>query len=162
MNVKKISWVGLFISLTVIGAMLKVPAPISSVALDSFPALVAAVLLGPAAGALTAAFGHFISALIGGFPMGPFHFIIALEMAAAVWVFGQVYRSGFKWGGLVSFISLNGLVAPAPFIYFFGLPFYVTSVPSITIAAIFNSAAAFLLIPRLLPAFEKRFGRLHA
>lgn len=162
MNVRKISWLSLFIALSVVGGMIKVPAPISSVAFDSFPALVAAVLLGPAAGALTGAFGHIVSALIGGFPMGPLHIIVAIEMAAIIWVFGKLYKAGNRGSAVLSFVLLNGLVSPAPFILFMGIPFYISAVPAITIAAVFNGIAAYVLIPRIAPTFAKRYGRLHA
>jgi uncharacterized membrane protein len=162
MSAKKISWLALFVALSVVGGMIKVPAPISSVALDSFPALIAAVLLGPAAGALVGAFAHLISSLIGGLPMGPLHLLIAIEMAAIVWLFGQLYVSVRKWAAIAAFILLNGFVLPAPFILLMGMPFYVSAVPGITMAAIFNTMIATVLIPRIVPAFEKRFGRLHA
>lgn len=162
MNARKVSWLALFVALSVIGGIIKVPAPISSVALDSFPALMAAVLLGPAAGALTGAFGHLVSALIGGFPMGPLHIIIAIEMAAIIWLFGILYMAGHKWSALLSFVLLNGFVSPAPFILFMGMPFYISAVPAITIAAAFNGIAAYILIPRIAPAFAKRYGDLHA
>lgn len=162
MNAKKISWLALFVALSVVGGMIKVPAPISSVALDSFPALIAAVLLGPAAGALVGAFGHLVSALIGGLPLGPLHVVVALEMAAAVWIFGKLYVSGRKLVAVAVFILFNGFVSPAPFILLMGLPFYIGVVPGITVAAIFNGVLAAVLIPRLAQAIEKRFGRLHA
>ncbi|OAH53177.1 MULTISPECIES: ECF transporter S component [Bacillaceae] len=162
MNAKKISWLALFVALSVVGGMIKVPAPISSVALDSFPALVAAVLLGPVAGALVGAFGHLVSALIGGLPMGPLHLLIAIEMAAIVWLFGQLYVAVRKWAAIVTFILLNGFVLPAPFILLMGMPFYIGAVPGITMAAIFNTMIAAILIPRIVLAFEKRFGRLNA
>lgn len=162
MSVKKISWLGLFVALSVVGGMIKIPAPISSVALDSFPALIAAVLLGPAAGALVGAFGHLVSALIGGLPMGPLHVVVAIEMAAVVWMFGKLYVSGRKWTAFPVFVLFNGFVSPAPFILLMGLPFYIGAVPGITAAAIFNGVIAVILIPRLKQAIEKRYGRLHA
>ena len=59
-------------------------------ALDSFPALLAAVLLGPVAGGIVAGIGHIVSALIGGMPLGPFHFLIMVEMFIFVWLFGVI------------------------------------------------------------------------
>lgn len=162
MNARKISWLALFVALSVVGGMIKVPAPISSVALDSFPALIAAVLLGPAAGAATGAFGHLVSAFLGGFPMGPLHVIIAIEMAAVMWLFGRLYRDGFKRSALLSFILLNGVVSPAPFILFLGVPFYMSAVPAIVIAAALNGIAAAVLLPKMIAIFTKRYGQSHA
>lgn len=53
MNVKKISTLALLIALSVVGAMIKIPAVVASVSLDSFPALLAGALLGGGAGAIT-------------------------------------------------------------------------------------------------------------
>ncbi|WP_046174745.1 ECF transporter S component [Domibacillus indicus] len=161
MDTKKLSWLALFTALAVIGGIIKVPAPVSSIAMDTFPALIAAALLGPAAGAAAGAFGHFMSALIGGFPMGPLHGIIAAEMALMMWAFGKLYRSGRKWLALLLFVFLNGVVSAAPFILFMGIPFYVSAVPALSIAAAFNGAAAYILLPRIAPVFFKRYGQHH-
>ena len=42
MNVRTISTLAVFIALSVVGAFIKIPSPIGSMALDSFPALLAA------------------------------------------------------------------------------------------------------------------------
>ena len=51
MNIKKISLISLFIALSVAGASIKIPAIVSSVALDMVPALLAGVILGGGSGA---------------------------------------------------------------------------------------------------------------
>ena len=43
MNTKKMSLLALFVALSIIGAMIKIPAVVGSVALDAFPALVVVV-----------------------------------------------------------------------------------------------------------------------
>ena len=96
MNIKKISLISLFIALSVAGASIKIPAIVSSVALDMVPALLAGVILGGGPGALIALLGHLLSAFIGGMPLSPFHFMIAVEMALLVWLFAIVYRKGKK------------------------------------------------------------------
>ncbi|WP_050181796.1 ECF transporter S component [Domibacillus robiginosus] len=162
MKAGKVSWLALFIALSAAGGMMKVPAPVSSVALDSFPALIGAALLGPAAGALIGAFGHIVSALFAGFPMGPLHAVVAAEMAAVMWVFGKMYRSGWKRSALPIFILLNGLMLPALFIPFMGMAFYISAMPAIGMAATINAMTAYVLLPRLVPLFKKRYGRFYA
>ncbi|MFC0522741.1 ECF transporter S component [Pontibacillus salicampi] len=66
----------LWIALAAMGGILKVPVGFGSIALDSAPAILASLFLGPMAGGLVAGAGHFLSALTGGFPLGPFHLII--------------------------------------------------------------------------------------
>ncbi|KKB36022.1 ECF transporter S component [Bacillus thermotolerans] len=162
MKARHISWLALFTALSVVGGMLKVPAPVSSVALDSFPALLAAGLLGAVPGALVGAFGHLISALMGGMPLGPLHALIAAEMAAIMWLFGWLYARGKRFFSLTVFVLLNGLVSPAPFILLMGWPFYVGMVLSLMIASLVNGVIGALLLPRLLPVYERLIGRVRA
>lgn len=162
MSNRKISWLALFIALSVVGGMIKVPAVVASVALDSFPALLAAGLLGAGPGALAAAFGHMISALTVGMPMGPFHLLIAIEMAGAVWLFAKTYQANKRVMAIIMFILVNGLVLPVPFIFFIGWEFYVTMLPSLLIASALNGVLAWAALPRLKVLFEKHFGGVQA
>ncbi|QHA93721.1 ECF transporter S component [Bacillus sp. N1-1] len=153
---KRASLLAMFIALSVVGAILKMPSAVGSIALDAFPALIAAVLIGSRSGALIASFGHLLSALIVGFPLGPMHVLIAAEMAALVWLFGKLYEARkTKWAS-ATFAIGNGLVAPLPFLFLMGTGFYVAIVPSLMIASVLNLALALILIPRLVPVFEKR------
>jgi uncharacterized membrane protein len=153
---KRASLLAMFIALSVVGAIFKMPSAVGSIALDAFPALIAAVLIGSRSGALIASFGHLLSALIVGFPLGPMHVFIAAEMAALVWLFGKLYEAKkTKWAS-ATFALGNGLVAPLPFLFLMGTGFYVAIVPSLVIASVLNLALALVLIPRLVPLFEKR------
>ncbi|KIL76956.1 ECF transporter S component [Bacillus badius] len=163
MSVKHISWLALFTALSVVGGMIKVPAGIvTSVAFDSFPALLAAGLLGAGPGALVAAFGHLISALTGGMPMGPLHLLIAAEMAGAVWLFAALYRVNKRVIAVIVFILLNGLVLPLPFIFVIGWGFYAGVVPSLLVAALLNGLLAWTALPRLKELFRKHFSGVQA
>ena len=148
MTGKWVSGLAMLTALSVIGAMIKIPAIVGSVALDVFPALLAAVLFGAGAGALVGAFGHLLSALIGGFPLGPMHFLIAVEMAVLVWVFGRLYKKN-KIVTSVVFIIGNAFVAPLPFIYLMNIGFYLGIVPSLLVGSIINTVIALVAIPRL-------------
>ncbi|WP_226654723.1 ECF transporter S component [Guptibacillus hwajinpoensis] len=156
MSGKRASLLAMFIGLSVVGAILKMPSAVGSIALDAFPALIAAVLLGNRSGALIASFGHLLSALIVGFPLGPMHLVVAGEMVALVWLFGKLYEANKKKVAAVTFALGNGLVAPLPFLFLLGTGFYVAIVPSLMIASVLNLALALILIPRLVPLFEKR------
>ena len=120
MNIKRISLISLFIALSVAGASIKIPAIVSSVALDMVPALLAGVILGGGPGALIALLGHLLSAFIGGMPLGPFHFMIAVEMALLVWLFAIVYRKGKRVIASILFVLGNTFVAPLPFLFLMG------------------------------------------
>lgn len=149
MNIKKISLISLFIALSVIGASIKIPAIVSSVALDMVPALTAGALLGSLPGALVALFGHLVSALIGGMPLGPFHFLIAVEMALLVWLFTFIYGKGKRTIASILFVIGNTFVSPLPFLFIMGSGFYIGMIPSLLIGAVLNTILALLLAPRL-------------
>ena len=150
MTGKWVSGLAMLTALSVVGAMIKIPAIAGSVALDVFPALLAAVLFGAGAGALVGAFGHLLSAFIGGFPLGPMHFLIAVEMAVLVWAFGRLYKKNKILTSIV-FIIGNAFVAPLPFIYLMNIGFYLGIVPSLLVGSIINTVIALVAIPRLSP-----------
>lgn len=156
MNAKKISLFGIFLALTVVGASIKIPAVIASVALDMVPALIGAVVLGGRAGGCIAFFGHLLSALIGGMPLGPFHVLIAVEMAVLVWVFGYFYQKGKRVLGGVLFVVGNTFLASLPFLFIIGTGFYVGMIPSLCIGSLLNTILAILLTPSLSTYFAKR------
>lgn len=156
MNGKQASILAMFIALSVVGALIKIPAIVGSVAIDLFPALIAAVLLGGRSGALIASFGHLLSALIVGMPLGPFHLLVAAEMAGLVWVFGNLYRGERKILAIMTFIIGNGFIAPLPFLFFVGTGFYTALVPSLVVGSLLNISLAIVLLPRLSLIFEKK------
>ncbi|WP_285767991.1 ECF transporter S component [Peribacillus sp. SI8-4] len=155
MDVRRISVTALFIAISAVGAMIKIPSPIGSIALDSFPALLAAVILGPISGAIVAGLGHIISASIGGLPLGPFHFLIMVEMAVLIWMFGVLFLQGKKLAAYFLFFIGNSFILGLPFVFLVSPGFYMLLVPGLTAASAINSALAALLIPRLEPILRK-------
>ncbi len=158
MNIKKISLISLFIALCVAGASIKIPAVVSSVALDMIPALIGSVMLGSLPGAVIAFIGHLLSALIGGMPMGPLHFIVGFEMAVLVWLFAILYKKGHRLLASILFIVGNTVVAPLPFLFLLGTGFYIGVMPSLFIGAVFNTVIALVLLPRLIRFYEGKFN----
>ena len=157
MNVKKINILAIFIAISVIGAFIKIPSFIGSVALDSFPSLIAGVFLGGIAGGIVAAFGHLVSALIGGLPLGIFHLFIAIEMCLLVFIFTKIYQNGIRIISYLWFVLGNGILLPLPFLFLMGKGFYISMVPVLLIGAVLNGSIAQLLMPRL-ESFLKGWG----
>lgn len=104
---RRFAWLAVCMALSVIGSFIKLPTFVGSIALDSAPALVAAAVLGPQAGATVAGLGHFISAYIGGWPLGPFHWLVACEMAVLGALFAAMYGRGWRFGGAIAFLSVT-------------------------------------------------------
>ncbi len=155
MNVRTISTLAVFIALSVVGAFIKIPSPVGSMALDSFPALLAAALLGPVAGGIVAGLGHIVSALIAGMPLGPFHFLIMIEMFIFVWLFGVIWKTGVRTIAYLVFFISNAFIMSIPFAFIISPAFYAGTVPSLTAATAINVVVAMLLAPRLIPVLKR-------
>lgn len=159
MKGKMISWLAIMIALSAVGAAIKIPAVVGSVALDAFPAIVAAALFGGMTGAIVGVLGHLLSALLGGFPLGSMHFLIAGEMAALVWIFGILYKSNHKILASILFVFGNAFAAPLPFIFLMNKGFYFAIVPSLFIGSILNTVIALIVIPRISPLVKQEMSK---
>lgn len=158
MTAKRISYLALFIALSVIGGLITLPSPVGSIALDSFPALIAAVWIDKNSGAIVGTVGHLMSALLSGFVLGPFHIMIAIGMGIIVWVFGHLYQSFKPIIPNTFFIITNGFILPLPFIFIMGFPFFLGILPSLVIATVLNLIISALLIPRFAPFFKNQLS----
>src|SRR5690606_21023198 len=156
---QKMALAALVISLFPRGRMFKIPLGIASIAPASMPALVAVLCFSAPLGGNFAVFGHLVSALFGGMPLGPFHLIIAFEMWAVVWLFAILHRAGKRWLKWPAFIVGNGMVAAIPFYFLLSPAFFYASVPGLVIAASINAGVSALLMPYVL---RVRGGSLHA
>ncbi|MDR3551875.1 MAG: ECF transporter S component [Clostridia bacterium] len=142
----KITLLALFCALSAVGANIKIA---GSIAFDSMPAFLAAMLLGGPEGAVVGALGHLLSAVLSGFPLTlPLHLCIAAEMALICLVTGLLIRRGRwpVWLGAVLAFVLNAFVSPAILLVWPGmgwgacaallLPLTLASAANVTLAAI--------------------------
>lgn len=148
-NIKTIPILAVFIALSFVGSLLKLPSPIGTIALDSFPAFVAAILVSPVAGSIVGFFGHMLTSLNVGFPLSlPIHLFIALQMAGVSYATGYVCRRVNLVFGLILGIFLNGVIVPAMFIPFeaFGTAFFLLMVLPLTIGSLVNFILSGLIV----------------
>ncbi len=121
MKTRKIILIALFCGLCYAGANIKIA---GSIAFDSTPAFLCAMLMGGLPGAVAGALGHLFSALLSGFPLTlPLHLVIAAEMGLICLVTGVlVKRSGWPiWLAAIVALVLNGVAAPAILIVWPGM-----------------------------------------
>lgn len=144
-NVQRLTQTGVMIALSVVGAMIKVPAITGTPALDSLPAFFAAVFLGPWYGAMTGVLGHLATALTAGFPLGPLHLLVAFEMGIVVLVFGRLHQ-WHKWGAFFVAFVMNGILSPLSFVPFLGYGFFTAMVVPLMVATGLNLGLAYVLI----------------
>ena len=108
-STKKLSFAALLVAFSFAGAQLKI---MGSIALDSLPAFLGALLLGPFWGAAIGAIGHFLTALTSGFPFGlPAHLLISVMMALTMAAFYGVSSVLKKKISLIAAYAFAGIVA---------------------------------------------------
>lgn len=138
---KQMVLIGMFIALAFVGSFVKIPSPFGTVALDSAPGFIAAMLLGPVPGAIVAIMGHLLTSLNVGFPLTiPIHLLIAIEMALICFLVGIIFRKASLFLALAVGLLLNGVAAPASFILIpqFGLPFFTVMLIPLLIGSVIN------------------------
>ncbi|MGE6601381.1 MULTISPECIES: ECF transporter S component [Lysinibacillus] len=159
---KLMKWIltAMVAAICAVGAAIKVPAFISTAALDSAPAFLGVVFLSPLLAGVAGLIGHFISALTAGFPLGPLHVIIAIEMFIVVWIFAVMHKKGMHvWKWPVALI-LNGIVAPLPFYFIISPAFFWGALASIFIATAINLMIVAVVMPILSKVFVRKAGRV--
>lgn len=149
---KRIARMAIFIAMSAVGAMIKVPSPTGTVALDAAFAFFSAVTFGWKEGAIVAFLGHLLTALTTGFPLSlPMHLFIALQMAAYVSVFDILTRKLHLWISAFVAVLLNGpfssfLVMPVG-----GIGLTAALIVPLTIGSIINvfiAVTAYLIIKK--------------
>ncbi|MEG0449289.1 MAG: ECF transporter S component [Lysinibacillus sp.] len=144
-----------------VGAVIKVPSPVTSSALDSAPAFLSVVFLPPVFAGIAGMIGHLVSAFSTGFLFGPLHIIIAVEMFLVVWIFGVMHKKGMhvlKWPVA---LLLNGVVAPIPFYFLISAEFYWGAIVGLSVTTFVNLVIVAVVMPVLSKAFFRKEGRLY-
>lgn len=165
-KIERRQWVvsGVLIALSIIGAQIHV---FSSIAFDSLPGFLGAMLIHPLLGGLIGLLGHLMTALYSGFPMTvPVHLITAGMMFVSCTIYGYGYR---RWNlaiGTILGVIINGPFALAIAAVYMqevlGIPFYGTffgMLIPLTLAASVNTMGAGMIY-RYIPIFTK--GRMRA
>lgn len=139
---KQMVLLALFIAMSVVGGYIKLPNPItSSIALDSLPAYLSALLLGGIPGAIVGFLGHMASAALGGFPLSlPIHILIGAQMGLIMLAFNFCAKRINLIAAVIVCIILNGIACPASLILIpgMGMPVFLGAVIPLTAASALN------------------------
>lgn len=106
----------IFSALSGIGAMMPIPSPVGSIALDSCPGYFMALWRGLPSGALVCAIGHVLSSFRAGFPLGYIHIAVMFLMALVGAVTALLNKKLGVVAGLAGGVALNtaGVVLAVP------------------------------------------------
>ena len=153
--------VSLFIALSFLGGYIKF---FGSIALDSFPAFLGTLLLGPTYGMIIALIGHLFSAFLSGFPLTlPIHLIVGAMMMLTMFVYGNV-RQKYS-DNMISVVAsvlialvFNTVIASLPLIPLLGFNVILAMMIPLVAASLVNILVA-EMVYRVLPAnFVARIG----
>lgn len=134
---RRLARMAIFIALSAVGSLIKIPSPTGTVALDAAPGYFAVLGWGYAEGAIVVALGHLFTAATVGFPLSiPVHLIIAVGMMiwAAMFRFGTTKVHPMV--GIILGVIGNGILAPAMLIPMFGIGFFYALLPSLVVASV--------------------------
>ncbi|MEM1592562.1 MAG: ECF transporter S component [Candidatus Bathyarchaeia archaeon] len=147
---RQIAEVAIFSALSAVGAMIPIPSPVGSIALDSFPGYFMAIWRGSWSGATVCAVGHLLSAFRAGLPLGHIHLAVALLMAGVGILTAILKKRLGVIVGLTGGVALNtiGGVLAVPV---YGWGFLPIITPFLLVASIVNAAVAGIIYK----AFEK-------
>lgn len=152
-SVKRIAIMAIFIALSAVGAMIKIPSPIGSIGLDSAPGYFCALAFGGVEGAIIIAIGHLLSAAVVGFPLSiPIHLGVAVCMAIWAVIFRFIGKRGSIIMIAVAVIAaslLNSFVTGLLLIPVGGWGLYIVNIIPLLVASAVNtiiSAIAFLSV----------------
>lgn len=147
---KRIARMAIFIAISAVGSMIKVPSPTGTVALDASIAYFSAIAFGWREGSIVAALGHMLTALTTGFPMSfPLHLFIAVQMAVWVSLFQIIAKKIHMWAGIFVAVILNGPVSSFLVVPVGGFGLMAALILPLTIGSIINilvAVTAYLII----------------
>jgi uncharacterized membrane protein len=140
-NTKKLVLMAMFIALSFIGAYIKIPSPVGSIAFDSMAGYLAGLVFGGGLGGVVGFLGHILTSANTGFPLSlPVHLIVAFMMFISVYLYGLTYEKINVFVAAFLGILVNGVVSPLALLLFpqFGWPFFLGITPFLLIASTLN------------------------
>jgi len=141
-SASQLALMGVFIALSAVGSLVKIPSPVGSIGLDSAPGFFAAIGFGGWVGFVVIAIGHLLTSAIVGFPLTlPIHLVVAVGMGGCALVFRWVGRRNHPaWLALAIVLVgvLNSFVLGLVVLPLGGWGLYLAAVPSLLVGAVLN------------------------
>ncbi|MEW6226784.1 MAG: ECF transporter S component [Bacillota bacterium] len=149
---RRVARMALFVALSAVGALIKIPSPTGTVALDSCPGYFSAISFGWLEGGIVAAVGHIFTAATTGFPLSvPIHILIAVEMAIFAAAFWWVNRRFGIIPAVIVATLLNGVVAAFVMVPIGGMGLALGLLAPLTVGSAINiiiAAVAYAIVKR--------------
>ena len=139
LSVKRIAIMAVFIALSAVGALIKIPSPVGTIGLDSAPGFFSAIAFGGVEGAVIIAMGHMLTAAVAGFPLTlPIHIFIAFQMALWALAFRWVTKKLGLIAAVIAGTVLNGVVSSFTMMFLGGFAAVIGVMPFLVIGSAIN------------------------
>lgn len=145
-SARTVAIMAVFIALSAVGALIRIPSPTGTVACDAAAGFFVALAFGAWPGFIVIALGHLLTAGLAGFPYTlPLHLGIAVAMGVCALLLRWIgRRGGLVWliiGSVVTVVA-NALLAPLVLLPSAGTGAYIALIPSLLVGAVINVAIA--------------------
>lgn len=142
-SIKRIAIMAIFIALSYVGSLIKIPSPLGTAGLDSAPGFFSALAFGAWEGAIVIAIGHLFTAAVVGFPLGiPMHLLTAGQMALWALAFRWVHKKLGLIPAMIVAIFLNGVVSSFSLLPVGGMGAVLGLMPFLVVASVINVVLA--------------------
>ncbi|SFH32362.1 alpha-ribazole transporter [Desulfotomaculum arcticum] len=142
-NVKRISIIAVFIALSAVGSLIKIPSPVGTIGLDSAPGYFVALAFSGPQGAAVIAAGHLLTSAIVGFPLTiPIHLFIAAQMALWALTFRWINNKFGIIAAVVAAAVLNGVVSSFTMVLIGGIGAVIGVMPFLVVGSAINAVIA--------------------
>jgi len=139
LKVKRAAYIAIFIALSAVGAMIKIPSPVGTIGLDSAPGFFCALSFGYIEGAAVIFIGHLLTAGFVGFPIGlPLHLFIGLQLALWAIVVRFIKQKLGLWSAVLCGVILNGVVSSFTMFFVGGMGAVIGIMPFLIAGSLFN------------------------
>ena len=143
LSVKRVAYMAVFIALSAVGAMIKIPSPVGTIGLDSAPGSFCGLAFGYLEGICVIFIGHLLTAGLVGFPLGiPLHLFIGLQLAVWVMAFRWVSAKFGVIAGSVIAVILNGVVSAFTMVFVGGMGAVLGTMPFLILGSLVNIVIA--------------------
>ena len=149
-NVKRLAIMAIFIALSAVGALIKIPSPVGTIGMDSASGFFCALAFGGLEGAVVICLAHLLTSAIVGFPLTiPVHIYIAFQMALWALVYRWVNKQLGLIPAVIAGILLNGVVSSFAMLPIMGMGGVMGVLPFLVVGSALNviiSAIAYKVI----------------
>jgi uncharacterized membrane protein len=151
-NVKRLAIIAVFIALSAVGSMIKIPSPVGTIGMDSAPGFFSALAFGSIEGALVIGIGHLLTSAVVGFPLTiPMHLFIAVLMAMWAIAFRFVNEKFGLIPAVIVATFLNGVLSSLTMMPIGGIGAVLGVMPFLVIGSAINiivAAVAYKMIKK--------------